>query len=184
MIELFLNKKDSLRNLSDGDFEKLLPILAAELSTIDFSKSTYSESQLISDWNKLKKYSKQTDVISSTVTTGTKLIRHFMPNIYDVTNFKGKSIKNSWNVENLEKAIRFNRKYHTTPYLSELIRSLGFVSGLANVTIYKPITTHSLITKLASKTVLDFCVGWGGRMLGTACNPNRHYIGIEPNVET
>jgi 16S rRNA G966 N2-methylase RsmD len=107
-----------------------------------------------------------------------------MPNIYDVQNFKGKSIRNSWTSENLKKALRFNRKYHSTPYLSEIIRSLGFVSGLANVTIYKPITTHSLITKLSSKTVLDFCVGWGGRMIGTACRADRHYIGIEPNVET
>mgnify|MGYP003671120730 FL=1 len=36
MIEQFLNKKNTLRNLTDDEFERILPQLAIELESIDY----------------------------------------------------------------------------------------------------------------------------------------------------
>ena len=54
MIEKFLNIKNSLRNISDEEFEVIIPILASELENVSFNYS-YSDSDLLKDWNSLIK---------------------------------------------------------------------------------------------------------------------------------
>ena len=71
-----------------------------------------------------------------------------MPHIYEVQNYKGKSIKGMWNNTNLLKAIRTNRKSHSTPYVSEIVRQIGFVSGNSKVTIYRPLLTKRIVEYL------------------------------------
>jgi hypothetical protein len=95
-------------------------------------------------------------------------------------------VKSLWNKENLEKALSFNRKYHSTPYVSEIIRSLSFTNGLGKITIYRPILAKIVVSQLENiNSVLDISVGWGGRMLGaSSLGKDIRYVGIEPCEKT
>ena len=108
-----------------------------------------------------------------------------MPHLYEVANYKGKSIVGLWTINVIEKALRTNRKTHTTPYLSEIIRQVGFTAGTSKVTLYRPLLTKRIVQFFDAKRVLDSCVGWGGRMIGTVClSEQHHYTGIEPFTKT
>lgn len=182
MILNFLNIKNSLRNLSDDEFEKILPTLASELENVDYH-SNYSDSELYKDWDNLRKWNARVDSISSTQRTGMKLCEHFFPNFYDIENKKGDSFKKLWKAQNLEKVLRWNRKSHSTPYLSELKRGIYFNFKLAKSTMYRPQMAKIVVTNLGAKRVLDPCAGWGGRMMGVVA-AGAEYVAFEPNTET
>lgn len=115
---------------------------------------------------------------------GISILKHFMTHIYEVKNSKGISIASLWTTENIQKALIVNRKSHSTPYVSEIIRQIGFLAGGSKVTIYRPLLTKRIVDYFQAREVLDVCTGWGGRMLGSACLDNVHYTGIEPCRKT
>jgi len=182
MIEKFLNIKNSLRNISDEEFEVIIPTLASELENISFNYS-YSDPDLLKDWNSLIKWNARIDTIASTQRVGMKLCEHFFPNFFDIENKDGNSFKSLWTADKLEKVLRWNRKSHSTPYLSELRRGIYFNYNLAKSTMYRPQMAKMVVTNLGVKRVLDPCAGWGGRMLGTIA-AGAEYVAFEPNTET
>ena len=182
MIENYLNIKNSLRNLSDSEFENILPTLASELESIDYY-SNYSNFELLTDWNNLIKWNTKFDSIASTQRVGMKLCEYFFPNFYDIENKNGDSFKKLWKSNNLEKVLRWNRKSHSTPYLSELKRGIYFNFKLAKSTMYRPQMAKMIVSNLKAKRVLDPCAGWGGRMLGCVAS-GAEYVAFEPNTET
>ncbi len=181
MIENYLNKRYSLRNLSDQDFESLLPVLAQELEYVSYIP-THSDAKLLADWNNLKKWKSDTNTFNSTSRIGIKLCEHFFPNFYEI-EMKNKTFKDFWKKENLEKILRWNRKSHSTPYLSELKRGVYFCCGLTKNTMYRPQMAKLICDTYKPETVLDPCAGWGGRMLGAVASGS-HYIAFEPNTQT
>ena len=208
-MNIYLNKKNSLSNLSDEEFENILPTLAQELEDDGFIYHSYNLNELKKDWKSLcdkqptdtivetaleslktlESLSYQNIVIPATNTLGMKIIRQFMPHFYNVKNYKGISVLSLWKKENLEKALIFNRKYHSTPYVSEIIRSLSFTNGLGKITIYRPLMAKTIVQYFQAQSILDVCTGWGGRMLGSSCakvcnNSNVQYTGIEPCLKT
>ena len=182
MIQTFLNIKNSVRNLSDVEFENILPTLASELEDVSFYYS-YSDSDLLKDWNALIKWNARVDTMASTQRVGMKLCEHFFPNFFDIENKDGNSFKSLWKADKLEKVLRWNRKSHSTPYLSELRRGIYFNYKLAKSTMYRPQMAKMVVTNLGAKRVLDPCAGWGGRMLGVVA-AGAEYIAFEPNTET
>jgi hypothetical protein len=85
----------------------------------------------------------------------------------------------------MEKALLQNVKMHSTPYVSELRRMLIMMGGLGNVTKYGAATTKAIVQYFDAKLVLDPCIGWGGRMLGTlAADTDTYYVGCEPDPTT
>lgn len=184
MVKLIdvLNKRYATRNLSDTDFENALPNLAKELEQTSYYH-TYTNDELLKDWKQLCKWSTSEDSISSTSRLGMKLSEHFCPNFYDIESATGTSFKSLWKAENLEKILRWNRKSHSTPYMSELKRGIYFCCGLTKNTMYRPQMMKLACIKYKPKIVLDPCAGWGGRMLGAVAY-GAHYIGFEPNTET
>jgi hypothetical protein len=183
MILQYLNKKNALRNLSDEEFEDILPQLALELSKESYHIQ-YTDEQLWKDWNSLKKWvPSSTDETASTTRVGMKLCEHFFPNFFSIKNNKGISFSNSWTPVLLEKVLRWNRKSHSTPYMSELRRGIYFCGGLTKNTMYRPHMAKSIATHYQSKIVLDPCAGWGGRLLGVVA-AGSYYIGYEPNLDT
>jgi len=182
MIQTFLNIKNSVRNLSDVEFENILPTLASELEDVSFYYS-YSDSDLLKDWNALIKWNARVDSMASTQRVGMKLCEHFFPNFFDIENKDGNSFKSLWKADKLEKVLRWNRKSHSTPYLSELRRGIYFNYKLAKSTMYRPQMAKMVVTNLGAKRVLDPCAGWGGRMLGTIA-AGAEYVAFEPNSET
>jgi hypothetical protein len=174
LMERILNRKHALTNLTDAEFEALLPQLAAELEGNGVLRETYTDADIQKDWALLQK--KDTTIhamtISATEVAGMKVLRKHMRHFHAVRNYKGHSVESLWTQPCLEKALRFNRAQHSTPYASEIIRSLSFANGLGKVTMYRPLMAKKVVAYLAEKDklkevrVLDVCAGWGGRMIG------------------
>jgi 16S rRNA G966 N2-methylase RsmD len=177
-----LNKRFSTRNLSDIDFDAAVPNLAVELSQTSYYPQ-YTPAELNKDWANLCKWSSTSNDISSTSRMGMKLSEHYCPNFYDIESSTGTSFKSLWIPSNLEKILRWNRKSHSTPYLSELKRGIYFCCGLTKNTMYRPQMMKLACIKYKPKIVLDPCAGWGGRMLG-AVSYGAQYIAFEPNTTT
>jgi len=206
LMERILNKKHALTNLTDAEFEALLPELAAELAAHGVLRETYTDADIQKDWALLLKKDTNSSsatanamTISATEVAGMKVLRKHMLHFHAVRNYKGHSVESLWTQPCLEKALRFNRAQHSTPYASEIIRSLSFANGLGKVTMYRPLTAKKVVTYLAEKDklkevrVLDVCAGWGGRMIGAKSAEGGgdkggglkvHYTGIDPCEKT
>lgn len=182
MIHQFLNVRYSTKNLSDEEFENLVPVLAKELETVPYTVS-YSDTELLKNWNDLRLWSVNGQTINSTSRLGLKLCEHFCHNFYDIEMDDGRSFSSLWKSENLEKVLRWNRKSHSTPYLSELKRGIYFCLHLVKNTMYRPQMAKMICDAYKPKIVLDPCAGWGGRMLGCVAH-GAHYIAFEPNTVT
>ena len=188
-IDDYINKKSAFTELSDDDFEQLVPKLVAILEEFGFDYllekyNNISEDNAVEDWFKLKKWSTTKDTISAQTQRGLKIIKMIMTHFYEVKNFKGQSIKNLWNKKYITKALIVNRKTHSTPYFSEIVRQVGFTAGTSKITIYRPTLTKRIVEVFNAKNVLDVCVGWGGRMLGACAVDGVHYTGFEPFTKT
>lgn len=188
-INDYINKRSVFKKMKESDFEKLVPILAEKLEDIGFDVllkkyNNITEDDYLNDWNKFKKWTTDKNIISAQTQRGMKIIKMVMVHIYDVQNHKGFSIKNLWNKKFIQKALRVNRKTHSTPYFSEIVRQVGFTAGTSKVTIYRPTLTKRIVEACNAKSVLDVCVGWGGRMLGSCVVEGCSYTGIEPSTKT
>ena len=172
----YLNIRDKFQAMKDDDFDKLKGPLSQALVDYTFEQllKDYTDglTPSLDDWANLKKKQIDKDFISSTSVVGTNIIKRNMPHLYEVQNHKGKSIVTSWTQEVLEKVLVTNRKSHSTPYVSEIIRQVGFVSGTSKVTIYRPLLTKRIVERFNSKHVLDVCVGWG-----VACSARSAWTG-------
>lgn len=201
-MDQILNRKHALTNLTDAEFEALLPQLAAELEAHGVLHESYADADIQKDWALLLR--KETTInemtISATEVAGMKVLRKHMRHFHAVRNYKGHSVESLWTRPCLEKALRFNRAQHSTPYASEIIRSLSFANGLGKVTMYRPLMAKKVVAYLATKDdmtdvrVLDPCAGWGGRMIGAKSAEGGgdkgggalkvHYTGIDPCAKT
>ena len=194
-MDRIINRRHALTSLTDAEFEAILPQLAAELESHGVLRETYSDSEIQKDWALLLK--KDTTInamtISATEVAGMKVLRKHMRHFHSVRNYKGHSVESLWTRPCLEKALRFNRAQHSTPYASEIIRSLSFANGLGKVTMYRPLMAKKVVSYLATKDamtdvrVLDACAGWGGRMIGAKSGGGAlkvHYTGIDPCAKT
>ena len=196
-----LNRKHALTRLTDAEFEAMLPQLAAELAAHGVLRESYTDADIQKDWTLLQKKDTTASVfnISATEVAGMKVLRKHMRHFHAVRNYKGHSVESLWTQPCLEKALRFNRAQHSTPYASEIIRSLSFANGLGKVTMYRPLMAKKVVSYLANKDklkevrVLDVCAGWGGRMIGAKSAEgggalhsalNVHYTGIDPCAKT
>ena len=110
------------------------------------------------------------DSISAHKTSSSnKIIRKYMPHLYEVKDKNGSCIKELWNKIDLVKVFKKINKpnYTVNSQFSELLRYLKFTP----VTIYSPIMTKAILhtlsveKSLTSIKVFDPCIGWGGRML-------------------
>jgi len=184
----YLNIKNKFRDMDENEFIIFSTTFSEKLYDYGFKKllEDYNNSLTTTenDWNNLKKKEINKDWINAQSTVGTNIIKRHMPHIYEVSNFKGENIKKLWTRGNILKALIVNRKSHPTPYVSEIIRQIGFMCGTSKVTIYRPLLTKRIVNAFNSKNVLDVCVGWGGRMLGSACIDDVKYTGIEPFSKT
>jgi hypothetical protein len=181
MIEEYINKRYSLRNITDDKFEEIIKTLAEELEHYDYSIK-YDTTLLNKDWKDLTLFSSNLNSINSTTRIGMKLLEHFNQNIWLVCNGDN-SFSSCWNKDTLEKVLRWNRKSHSTPYISELRRGVYFCTGLNKVTMYRPTLAKIVCDYYKPDTVFDPCAGWGGRMLGAVASGSK-YIGVEPNIDT
>lgn len=76
----------------------------------------------------------------------------------------------------------FKNKFFTFDTEEKVKRLKSFFSlYMGNVGIFRPILAKQMICEYKPKKMLDFTMGWGGRLVG-ACSENiEHYIGIDMN---
>ena len=181
-LEDFLNKRYSLRNINDLEFENVCNDLAHQLINYNY-KFNYEDRVLARDWGELCRFENFNNIINSSIRCGMKISEHFMPNFWSIKNSKGKSFENQWTIDNLKKVLVWNRKSHSTPYMSELRRGVYFCLGLTKNTMFRPQLAKLICNKYKPDIVLDPCAGWGGRLLGTVAHGAK-YIAFEPNTTT
>ena len=147
----------------------------------------YTLDQRTKDWVSLckKEVLKDGDIlpIDTRSRPGHKLLDHWMPHFYDVRNWKGVSVRDLVTTPQVEKAFITNIQMHSTPYKSEIRRMLVMTGGLGNVTKYRAATSKAIVEFFGARKVLDPCIGWGGRMLGTLAG-GAEYTGCEPDPNT
>ena len=186
-----INSKDKFTSCHDHihitqeERAEIVPKIIDEFLNAGFHK-TIRHYEKESDVNKIYKYI-QDDTIPINKITGQKttksneLLRNYMHHIYDVCDYKGHNLPKLWTKELLENAFKLLDKpnYTVNSMMTELLKKLKYTP----VTLYSPIMTKSILNTLNCKTVLDPCIGWGGRMIGTTCIGG-HYTGAEPCLKT
>lgn len=146
--------------------------------------NTYSPEKLRADYDKLVKVSPSLPV-SCHKREGVVMIEHFQPHFWETESSTGESIAKLWNNPEIrKKAEDRTAKHYKTIYKSEIRRNLAFYSKAVLPTIYRPVLTKGIVMKYKAKKILDPCVGWGGRLLGTLCIPETTFTGIEPYSKT
>ena len=80
-----LNVRFSTRDLTDEQFEGMLPQLAKELTEVSFYPN-HSKEVLLKSWEKLCQYTSDSNFTASTTIVGMKLCEQFFPNFYDIKN--------------------------------------------------------------------------------------------------
>jgi hypothetical protein len=146
-----------------------------------FSDLVFTYDQRASDWKKL--IDANTTTFESRSKVGHKLLDHHMPHFWDVKNHKGHSVRSHITQQLLEKALYHNIKMHTTPYRSEIRHMLILTGGLGSITKYRAGISKNIVSRFNAKSVLDPCIGWGGRMIG-AIAAGATYTGCEPDPNT
>lgn len=141
----------------------------------------YTEAERKKDWEALRK--KDATTFESRSRLGHKILDHHMPHFWNVKNHKGNSVAGLITEEALRKAIWLNLRMHSTPYKSEIRRTIVLSSGMSSVTKYRAGLSKHIAKKYSAEKVLDCCVGWGGRMLGSLA-AGATYTGFEPDPNT
>jgi SAM-dependent methyltransferase len=144
-------------------------------------RDEYSPAERLEDWNKL--VAKDVTGFDSRSRIGHKLLDHHMPHFWQVANYKGISVVACMTREDLTKACFANLRGHSTPYKSEIRRMLVFSCGLASVTKYRATMAKYIVRTHGAVSVLDPCIGWGGRMIG-ALAAGAAYTGCDPDPNT
>ena len=141
----------------------------------------YTQVERKKDWEALRK--KDATTFESRSRLGHKILDHHMPHFWNVKNHKGNSVAGLITAEALRKAIWLNVRMHSTPYKSEIRRTIVLSSGMSSVTKYRAGLSKHIVKKYSAEKVLDCCVGWGGRMLGSLA-AGAMYTGFEPDPNT
>jgi hypothetical protein len=175
--------KSELTIEKEPDFHKTVSRLASELVANPnvLLVDEYSQEERKKDWINLVK--QKTVKLDSRSRVGHKLLDHHMPHFWRVKNPKGKSVTSMMTLHDLQKAILLNVQMHSTPYVSEIRRTLVLSGGLASVTKYRAGMAKFIVSRYSAKRVLDPCIGWGGRMIGSLA-ADAEYIGCDPDLNT
>jgi len=80
----------------------------------------------------------------------------------------------------IQKVLEYFKK--TRPHNSaERVWRLVLTLYFSNVAIYKPLNAMGIYKQFSPKSVLDFTMGWGGRLVGACALDIPNYIGIDLN---
>jgi hypothetical protein len=173
-----LLKKPTLDKLTKTQITKILyPI------TLDQAIESFKQLREV-DCNKINLLDK----------TGVDFVNHFTS--IERLNTKGRLNFSFFDVYN-----NFNDYYNNKPYFrnginktfnnkffkednakkTKLLKSL-FTLYFGNIGVFRPILVKDMICRYKPKVMLDFTMGWGGRLVG-ACSENiEKYIGIDLNT--
>jgi len=151
-----------------------------------------SQDALIVEYNKLERLScAQLKKLSAETRIGNRIVDHFTlgERLYTKV-YKGQEkidFYTFWKnrayfkkVPHIQKMLEFYKARNT-----DEIRKHKYTFNLyfSSITIFRPVMAMELYCKISAKRILDFTMGWGGRLLGAHALNVESYIGIDSNVE-
>lgn len=136
------------------DFTKLKRINCSNIK--DYSQGIKTGNEFVNFFTKVRRYD----------TKGNKGI-----SFYDLIEKKGEYRKKPY-------IRRYLNQYGDTPQSWMRIASLYFGA----VSIFKPIIAMNIYCRYKPKSVLDFTMGWGGRLVGACALNIEKYTGIDMNA--
>jgi hypothetical protein len=176
-------------------YKKLTKEFIPKLSKTQIIKMLYpiSKNNAIEDYNKLKLIDCNNLLVSSTI--GSDFINFF-------TAIERLDTKGRRKISFFDVCKNFNEYYNEKYYfrnginsafkgtffkeknINKIFRNLKsfYTLYMGNVGIFRPSIAKYVICKYKPKKVLDFTMGWGGRLVGACCEEVDTYIGIDMNT--
>lgn len=145
---------------------------------------THTDAEMRADWEKLRKATPGA-IVSAHQRQGMLILEHHQPHFWETESPTGESVAKLWNDEGLRaSALERTQKHYKVIYKSEIRRNIAFFSKAPLPTMYRPMLTKSVVLHTGAKKVLDPCIGWGGRMIGTLAVDGTTFEGCDPATKT
>lgn len=174
------------------DIKRCLKDTVSNMSLEEFSRLFVNEVSAIEDFYKLCNGIKAGNTISLlfnphrlNVITEASVTRTSAPmSIYESLSDKGNEFYTE-KIDGMSRLFLYNLEQGVTnPFYHTIQRGYN---GVAYVNEFPPFVARQIYQKYSnnkSRTILDPCAGWGGRMIGAASLENSRYVACEPSVET
>ena len=162
---------------------------AKQKRTLSNSIRHYTQSEIQEDYEKLREIGTSAHKQSTRVLTGNKVVDAFtFTERLNTLSKHGLSFYEFWAHRNtfgkkpyIRKFLAYSKKARDyepieTTWYNAYRRNYG------SVNIFKPLIAMEYYTKYKPTCVLDFTMGWGGRLVGACALDVPHYIGIDANT--
>ena len=175
-------------------YRKLTKEFIPKLSKTQIIKILYpiSKESAINDYNKLKLI--DCDKLSITSRIGSDFVNFF-------TSIERLDTKGRRKISFFDICKKFNEYYNEKYYfrnginsafnktffkeknINKIFRNLKsfYTLYFGNIGIFRPAIAKYVICKYKPRKILDFTMGWGGRLVGACCEEVDTYIGIDMN---
>lgn len=151
----------------------------------------YSLEESVADLKKLEQgVQNGVDTIKPLSLVGNKFVEYFtLVEILNTRCKRGISFYDFWynrafymdRDDSTRRMIEYIKK--ETPALNEMKRAKKvFNMYYGSINVFRPATACRLYDRFKPKCVLDFTMGWGGRLVGAYCCQVQRYIGIDNNM--
>jgi hypothetical protein len=161
-----------------------------EQRDISHQLKEHSLEKAIQDYEKCEKVVNQLEMVRPLSPLGLKFIETFVhTEVLNTLSKHGISFYDFWfhrdfymnrdeATRNLIQSIRLNK-----PYLSQIkIAKQVFNLYYGGISIFRPLHAARLYQSLKPTCILDFTMGWGGRLMGACLLNVKKYIGIDSNT--
>lgn len=153
-------------------------ITTEELMAIDY-RYRFTKQELMSDWYRLLFCTEFK--AGAQFAPGIKLCKHFCDNFWEIEDRRGVSFASAWNDYGVMDSVReWGLRSMSKLWLSWVRRAVYMRAGLPNSSFYRPHLAKQVILLHGAEagTLVDPCIGWGGRMLGTVAS-GWDYVGYD-----
>lgn len=149
----------------------------------------YTPAEIQEDYDKLREIGHNAHKQSTRVLTGNKVVDAFtFPERLNTVSKHGLSFYEFWAHRNT-----FSKKAYIRKFLSYSKKMRNYEDAdvtwynayrrnYGSVNIFKPLLAMEYYTKYKPQCVLDFTMGWGGRLVGACALDVPHYIGVDANT--
>jgi hypothetical protein len=152
---------------------------------------SYSTEECISDLRKLEQgVENGVATIKPLSLVGNKFVEHFtLVELLNTRCKQGISFYDFWynrafymdRDDSTRRMIEYIKK--ETPALNEMKRAKKvFNMYYGSINVFRPATACRLYERFKPSCILDFTMGWGGRLVGAHCSGVSRYIGIDNNM--
>jgi hypothetical protein len=149
------------------------------------------ENDAVADFLELKKIGKNAETISERCRTGNNVVDYFT--FKERLHTRGKYNVNYFefiaNIEEFEKKkfiVNMLKYYDQVKNANKTKNNYLVLKEVYNIcisaiNIFRPVMAMEIYEKYKSKNALDFCAGWGGRLVGACALNIEKYTGIDIN---